>query len=348
MALDSIRIAGYKSIRDQTVELGPLNVLIGSNGAGKSNFLSAFELIHTAQEGQTVPQYSRLKGGADRLLHFGRKRTSRLRLELRYDGKCFAVSLRPTDDNSLESWIDVGMTDQHQSFGGQRSRFEEIGANWRVFHFADTGPTSRIKQMQEIGDARSLRHDGANLAPYLYFLQIKHPDSYREIVDTVRLAAPFFQDFTLQPDHFNDRFIQLEWSEQSYPDQYFNGYALSDGTLRFIALATLLLQPKPPSLILLDEPELGLHPYAIHLLVEMLRTLSKTGVQIVLATQSVTFVNQFHPEEIITTERTLEEPASVFRRLQKQEVEAWLTDYELGELWEKNFFGTRPVGGSLG
>jgi predicted ATPase len=337
MALESIRIAGYKSIRDQTVELGPLNVLIGNNGAGKSNFLSVFELVQRAQEMQAVVRYSRLKGGADRLLHFGRKRTSKMRLELQYHGRCFAASLRPTEDNSLESWIDVGKTDRHRPSGDQRIRFEE---DWRVFHFADTGPTSRIKQMQEIADGRSLKHDGANLAPFLYFLRVKHPAHYRQIVATVRLVAPFLDDFRLEPDLHNERFIQLEWTHQSYPDQYFNAYALSDGTLRFIALTTLLLQPNRPSLLLIDEPELGLHPDALLYFMEIVRATVAEGTQVILGTQSVNLVDQLDPEEVIVVGRVDE--ASVFRRFSEAELHDWLESYSLGELWEKNVLGALP------
>ncbi len=122
-------------------------------------------------------------------------------------------------------------------------------------------------------------------------------------------------------------------------DAYFNAHALSDGTLRFICLATLLLQPELPSTILLDEPELGLHPYAIAVLADLLRS-AATRTQVIVSTQSVTLVNQFDPEDMLMVDRA--EGASVFRRLSHEEIDTWLDDYSLGELWEKNVLGGRP------
>ncbi|HZI07942.1 MAG TPA: AAA family ATPase, partial [Archangium sp.] len=161
---------------------------------------------------------------------------------------------------------------------------------------------------------------------------------YRRIVSTIRLVAPFFDDFRLRPSPFNEQKIQLEWSERN-SDAYFNAHALSDGTLRFICLATLLLQPNLPSLILIDEPELGLHPYAIQVLAGLVRSASEK-TQVILSTQSVTLVNQFEPEDLVVVDRANGE--SLFRRLSSEDTQDWLEGYSLGELWEKNVFGGRP------
>lgn len=142
----------------------------------------------------------------------------------------------------------------------------------------------------------------------------------------------------LAPLRLNERKIKLEWRHKD-SDAYFDAYSLSDGTLRFICLATLLLQPKPPALMLLDEPELGLHPAAIALLAEMLATASQ-HTQILLATQSVTLLNHFQAENIIVADHNGQE--TTFRRLQTDDLQDWLQDYALGELWEKNILGGRP------
>jgi predicted ATPase len=163
---------------------------------------------------------------------------------------------------------------------------------------------------------------------------------YRNIVETIRLVAPFFDDFVLRPSPLNPDKIRLEWREKG-SDAYFNAHALSDGTLRFISLATLLLQPPDqlPTTILLDEPELGLHPYAINVLGGLLRS-TALDTQIIVSTQSVTLVNQFDPEDLVIVER--ENGASIFRRPDETEIEGWLEGYSLGELWEKNVLGGRP------
>ena len=150
----------------------------------------------------------------------------------------------------------------------------------------------------------------------------------------------FFEDFTIAPSRLNPSKIDLEWRERD-SDAYFNAYSLSDGTLRFICLATLLQQPADlmPSTIVIDEPELGLHPYAISLLASMLRS-AATQTQVVVSTQSVPLVNQFIPEDLIIVERKGRE--SVFRRLEASEVELWVDEYGLGDLWEKNVIGGRP------
>jgi predicted ATPase len=208
----------------------------------------------------------------------------------------------------------------------------------RVYHFHDTSAAAKVKQSGDLNDNEALRSDASNLAAFLFLLKSKHPESYRRIASTVRLAAPFFDDFRLRPSPFNEQKILLEWSEKN-SDAYFNAHAFSDGTLRFICLATLLLQPELPSLIIIDEPELGLHPYAIQLLAGLVRSASQKA-QVILSTQSVTLVNQFSPEELIVVDR--KDGASEFRRLSPQELESWLESYSLGELWEKNVLGGRP------
>jgi predicted ATPase len=187
-------------------------------------------------------------------------------------------------------------------------------------------------------DNRILRPDAANLAAFLYRLMQNNPDHYANIVDATRMVAPFLDEFVLEPSRLNQEKIRLEWREKG-SDTYFNAFALSDGTLRFICLSTLLLQPILPSTILLDEPELGLHPYAITVLAELLRG-AATRTQVIVSTQSVNLVNQFEPADIIVVER--EEGQSVFRHLDKAEMGTWLDDYGLGDLWEKNIIGGRP------
>jgi predicted ATPase len=189
-----------------------------------------------------------------------------------------------------------------------------------------------------VDDNRFFRPDAANLPAYLYWLQEKHPVQFRHIEEHVRLVAPFFEKFVLAPSKLNEKKIKLEWRQKG-SEAYFDAYSLSDGTLRFICLATLLLQPKPPALILLDEPELGLHPFAIRILAEMLEAASKR-VQVLLATQSVTLLNNFAPQDVIVAEN--DGVKTTFDRLDAEKLKGWLDEFSIGELWEKNVLGGRP------
>jgi predicted ATPase len=190
----------------------------------------------------------------------------------------------------------------------------------------------------DLDDNRFLRPQAENLAAFLYWMQQKEPNHFTNIQDTLRQIAPFFDEFRLAPSKLNESKIRLEWKEKG-SDAYFNASSLSDGTLRFLCLTTLLLQPEPPAMVLLDEPELGLHPAAINLLADLLSS-AATRTQVIVATQSVTLVNQFEPDAIWTVDR--QDNQSVFRHLSQQDMAAWLEDYGLGELWEKNVLGARP------
>ena len=114
---------------------------------------------------------------------------------------------------------------------------------------------------------------------------------------------------------------------------------LSDGTLRFICLTTALLQPDPPSAIIIDEPELGLHPYAIEILAELIEATARK-TQLIVSTQSPALLDYFEPKDIIIVNR--KKGASVFERLNKEDLSTWLKDYSLGDLWRKNIIAGGP------
>lgn len=355
--LERIQIAGFKSIRDQSVDLGDLNVLIGANGAGKSNFIEVFRLVSDMTNGNLQFFVARA-GGADRLLYFGSKTTEHLQILLRFESETYRCRLAPSANGTLFFademiyFADVpeplllGTGHQETALSRyvvksaiitQAEVFKTL-SSLKVYHFHDTSPSARVKQVGDLADNVALRPDASNLAAFLYRLQETVPEAFRNVVDAIRLVAPFFGDFDLQPDRLNPDKIRLEWHEIG-SDTYFDAHSLSDGTLRFICLATLLLQPEPPALILIDEPELGLHPYAINVLAGLFRSAAERS-QLIVSTQSVTLVNQLSPEDVIVVDR--EEHESVFRRPSSTDLESWLDGYALGELWEKNVLGGRP------
>lgn len=368
--LDHIDIRNFKSIRELKLDLKPLNVFIGANGAGKSNFIGVFKFLNQIVEGN-LQTCTGVSGGADRILYFGRKTSEHLSLTLSFDKTSYRCVLAPTaedsfifDEESIWGYDDDGMlvpTPRHNDIDGACSEYLGRGhpetrlskktsasrvtqqifsdlRSWKLYHFHDTGDSARVKQTGDIEDNFILQPDARNLAAFLYRLQEKHPDYFENIQDAVRLVAPFFDRFNLHPSRLNEQKIRLEWKEAG-SDTYFNGSSLSDGSLRFMSLATLLLQPTLPSVILLDEPEIGLHPYAIAVLAGLLQQASKR-VQVMVATQSVTLVNQFEPKDVVVVER--EDGQSVFKHLDTADMAGWLDDYGLGDLWEKNVLGGRP------
>ncbi len=355
-------VRGYKSIRDLTcVELRPLNVLIGANGSGKTNFISLFSLLNQVVDGNLQIFVSQ-SGGADNFLHFGQKTTEAIEIQLFFDPNGYVCHLVPAANDSLvfareECWyhgpghaepfiVHLGAGHKESALSIEARQPENriaryvLGAmeSWRVYHFHDTSQSAKVKQTGDLNDNHRLRPDASNLAAFLYLLQETSPDHHRKVVASIRQVAPFFDDFVLRPNPLNPEKIRLEWRERG-SDAYFNAHSLSDGTLRFICLATLLLQPTLPATILIDEPELGLHPYAITVLASLLRS-AASQTQVIVSTQSVPLVNQFGPEDIIVVDR--ENGQSVFRRLGGEGLSVWLDDYGMGDLWEKNLVGGRP------
>ena len=201
-----------------------------------------------------------------------------------------------------------------------------------------------MKKTCDLNDNQFLRPDGSNLAAYLYFLQEEHATEYAMIRKTVQRVAPFFDDFSLQPSKLNQDKIRLEWKHIG-SNSNFDASSFSDGTLRFIALATLLLQPIwfRPSVILVDEPELGLHPYAITMFASLVKQAS-LQTQVILSTQSPLLLDHFDPEDVLVADRV--DNATQFTRLENEKLTEWLQDYSLGQLWEKNEFGGRPRRGN--
>lgn len=360
--LYKLHVQGFKSIRDQTLEFGPLNVFIGGNGVGKSNLVGVFQFLHRVAQ-QQLQNYTGEAGGANAILHFGRKKTEKLRLEVEFqdgsDANIYEFDLKPTNDDrfifereatyywdkaqykspyndlSWEGHVEARVAESDRRVAKYIRRHLD---SYRIYHFHDTSAAAPVKQACDVADNRFLRADAANLAAYLYWLQEKQPAHYQNIEDTIRQVAPFFNKFKLAPSALNPEKIRLEWEEKG-SDTYFSAAALSDGTLRFICLSTLLLQPNLPSLILIDEPELGLHPAAIQVLAALLQS-AATRTQLIVATQSVTLINQLQPDQVWIVDR--EDGQSIFRHLKEANMSSWLEDYGLGELWEKNILGGRP------
>ncbi len=363
--LDTITVEGFKSIASiEKLQLGAINVLIGPNGSGKSNFIGVFSFLHAIREGQ-LQDYVIRAGGADKVLHFGSKVTQAIKIHVSFQEEInqYEIVLKATETDqlypSLETAYYWGNKKQYpQPFGQMLTpRGPEAGisnpnssgtasfvrrhlGSWRLYHFHDTSFNSPMKKTADVNDNRYLRPDGSNLAAFLYFLKLRHDASYSLIRRTVQRVAPFFDDFLLEPQSLNPEKIRLEWRHGG-SDAYFDASSLSDGSLRFIALATLFLQPDAyrPSVILVDEPELGLHPYAITMLASLVKQASQK-TQVIVSTQSPLLLDHFQPEDVLVADRV--DGGTQFTRLESANLATWLENYSLGQLWEKNELGGRP------
>jgi len=364
MAIDYISIKGFKSILSlEKLTLRPLNIVIGPNGSGKSNFIGVFSFLHAIREGR-LQEYVGKIGGAENILHFGSKSTQEISIHVSFEDGVnqYQITLHSTDTDELLPVEEVAFFWDKNKYPAPYAEYlsrngKEAGisnkevrktasfvrdylGSWRLYHFHDTSSASPMKKMADLNDNRHLRSDASNLSSFLFNLQQKHNDSYKLICNMVRRVTPFFEDFHLAPLELNPDKIRLEWRHKN-TDKYFDANALSDGTLRFISLSTLFLQPQAylPSVILIDEPELGLHPYAIAMLASLMKTVSQK-TQVIVSTQSPLLLDHFEPEDLLVAERI--KGATHLRRLEPDKLKLWLKEYSLGQLWEKNELGGRP------
>lgn len=356
--LSRIEIKNYKSIKHCDLKLSKLNVLIGSNGSGKSNFISFFSMLQNILN-RNLSVYVG-QSGINTLFYNGLKESNEISAEVYFGENSYGFVLIPTDDNRIIfrkeyfGYYGAWENESNVSRGNSESAWKRGSGNkidqyvipildkqkWKVYHFFDTSRNANVKREHNISNNDVLQYDASNLAAFLYRLKEHYSLNYNDIVQTIRLIAPYFEEFELKPNEGNNELIVLKWRQVGC-DDIFNASQLSDGTLRFICLMTLLLQPKElqPATIIIDEPELGLHPYAITVFGEVIRQVSAYK-QIILSTQSVELLNEFDSEDIIIVNRSIE--GSRFERLDSESLKEWLeNDYTLGELWNKNILGGR-------
>ncbi len=315
-----LTIKGFKSIKDlSNFEFKALNIMIGANGSGKSNLISFFKMLRALIDGN-LNRYVRDQGGASDLLFHGRKVTQKMEFELRFGKLGFKFNLVPTPEN-------------HCAIEDEAILIEDQMDSWRVYHFHDTSATATMRHYEIVEDSKFLRADASNIAPFLLKLREEYFKTYQNILNAIRLVMPFFNDFILEPRKIGQKTeLNLSWTQKASDDPM-QPYHLSDGSIRFICLATTLLQPNPPSMMIIDEPELGLDPIAIHVLAELIQVASQKS-QVLIATQSLALLDQFEVEDIIIVRQEL--GASVFRRLKEEDLVEWLKSYSLSELWLKN------------
>lgn len=358
--IDKIELHGYKSIRNlDAFPLGAgLNLFIGANGSGKSNFIKFFEMLgHMMDPKRGLQNYVSSHGRADAFLFRGMKTTPEMQARLWFGLNIYEFSLRAAADRSLffsheaapfkgplfgpiKNLQGSGHLESALLAKNIKSKSEGWTINsirdWRLYHFHDTSPTAPVMGICNTVDNKILHGDAANLAAFLLRLAQDFPNHFAQIAETVRQVAPFFGEFVLQ--EVSKGQTQLLWRDR-HSDLIYYPHQISDGTLRYICLATLLLQPTPPSTIIIDEPELGLHPYAIKLLATLLHDAAQR-TQLIVSTQSSLLLDEVPPEQVVVVNH--KDGETTLERQDPQRLREWLQEYTLGQLWEKNELGGIP------
>jgi len=370
MKLNQIDLKGFKSIdndKGQCIPLGDVTVLLGANGSGKSNLVFFFKMLNFMTTGGLQNYVG--KQGVSQLLFYGPKKTESISFILHFSSADaedkYEVTLSYELPDRLfvsgekvtfrkkerlqpqEYFLDSGSAETNLGKDKRETSkvLHGLLAGIRTYQFHDTSETAKIKDRGYVDDANYLRSDAGNLAAFLKML--KETDEYRKYYDRmvrhIQRVMPQFGDFSLETLPGNEKYVRLNWSDIAGGDYLFGPDQISDGSLRFMALTTLLLQPPKllPKFIVIDEPELGLHPAGIAELSSMIRTVSQK-TQILVATQSTRLVDEFSPDNLVVVERDEENRCSALKKLDSAQLQEWLDRYSLSELWEKNVLGGLP------
>ena len=365
--LKSIEIQGFKSIPFQhplKLEFRDVNILLGANGAGKSNIISFFKMLGFMMSG-SLQRFIAESGTNQKFLYYGAKKTPTMCATLRfeapsfYDVYSFSLTKAVPDRLILTSEEIEWKHDNKDCYPKKtlQSDFNEsalvnatdvtekeirnLMGSCKVYQFSDSSISSPMRQASTVDSAHYLQSEANNLASFLYYLKNNYFDSFRRISEYVRDVVPQFHEFYLEPER---GYVSLKWMDNSANDYVLSADQFSDGSIRFIALATLLLQPQEtmPFVIIIDEPELGLHPYAIDMFNEMVKDASKHA-QIIVATQSTAIIDGFSADDVTVIERNPDIQGTCARKLTEKEYHDWLEEYTLSELWNKNIIGGRPI-----
>lgn len=350
--MDSIEIKGYKSFKNLRLELRPINILIGANGSGKSNFLSFFEFLNRIYE-QKLTEYVALNGGIDKFFFQGSKTTDSIYANIYFEDNFYLFELKEGDNRFVFSKEGLGYHQGYYDvadFGNEASIKSYNGllrgdyirkylSEIKKYHFHDTGKSSPFtKESHIVNDAYYLYEKGENIAAFLYGIQQNAPIVYKRIVRVIQSISPYFSDFYFNINPSNT--VRLQWTDK-YSSTVYGPTDLSDGTIRFIALTALFLQPMPPKVIVIDEPELGLHPFAIQKLAGLIKSVASRGTQVIMATQSADIITNFNAEDVITVNQI--DGITEMKRLESESLNVWLDDYTLGDLWKQNILkGGQP------
>lgn len=367
LEIENLSIRGFKSIRTlSNFKPRTINVFIGQNGAGKSNFISFFKFLSNMMGGTgNLGDYVGRNGGASLFLFDGSETTAQLsasvnlitksglnefRFKLSHaSGDAFIFTeeqFRYTSQGSQtdRNWYDLGAGHKESALINAEATGKTQGAVKKLlqqlitYQFHNTTFSSPIRNNKaDVENNWYLEEDGRNLSSVLHDLRMNEPAIYQKIIMVIRQIIPFFDDFVLT-DQYGKTY--LKWRELDSPMTFVATQA-SDGMLRAMALVALLCLPanRLPAVMFLDEPELGLHPSAVKTICDLIVGASE-HCQIFIATQDADMLNEFEPEDVVVVSREGRE--SAFRSLADEDLSAWAGAYSLSDLWHRNIIGGKP------
>ena len=389
-----LHLESFKSFKSLDFELKPLNVVIGPNGSGKTNFLDFFRFLSEAMSNHLADAiYNR--GGLWRL-SFGGSRdplTFRLGLLMRTEEDpedpdlridlSYTCEIRPYDNQyeifaerfggsqrsrkhgdkdwdkalldkmareglpklsadatPLVSYPELALSSRRAAVDGFADVFVQDTRNIQWVSNSLMGPDAVGRRPSYTRSDSLLLPDGDNLSSVLHFLSNdpQHRETRERLLDVLRIAYPDFEDLSFRAPAQGQ--VILSWKDKRLKDA-FDANFLSDGLLRFLSLLVVLLNPRPPSLILIDEPEVGLHPSLIGLIGELLVDAS-TRTQLIVATHSPQLLNELQKEHICVVETDKEGASTITRASEKPDIDAWLKNFTLGETWLQGNLGGKP------
>lgn len=386
MNIKSFYVEGFRSLKDVTVKLKPLNILIGPNAGGKSNFISAMELFHDAVSGNLNDSIIKKHGGMIPILWnnetndikftsitrtYRRAKISKSNKKfIRHDYEVeYLFRIRQIGNSGnyiikeeklsssdisdilrnllkreifsrvqffedgvillepLETAISQLSSDKK---GGFSDEFVFFCEGWKFYYDMKSGSDSECRKSTVARSEKQLEANGDNLIAVLHTLYTGNKTFRKQLNET--LAAAFegdFDELTFPPAE--DGRVYMRWRAKSLKREL-SPADLSDGTIRFLMLAAILLNPDPPPLVCIDEPELGLHPSMLHIIAEMMKD-ATNRTQLVVSTHSPQLVSEFtdDPESVLVVEK--KDGATTMERLEKKKLAKWLKEYTLGRLW---------------
>ncbi len=360
--ITQLQIESFKSFKKLELEMRPLNVLIGPNAGGKTNFLDFFRFLREAFTDKLSEAVAR-RGGIRNLLYGEDKENLKFHITCHISDLTVCLQAEIAGPLTVEPRViqEKIYIPEHppkvllEKKEGKSPRFSLFQfpppdnrsvAIYRLIgettHYAqfNTEPISAIRSPQTARGRTALAENGSNLTSVLQYLanKLEYRPTWVRIKEILSIAYPNFEDIYF-PAEGGDGNLVLRWKERTFEKRDFSANFLSDGTLHFLCLLAILLNPAPPPLICIDEPELGLHPALIRIIAELLKD-AATRTQLVVATHSPELVSHLEPEDILIVENI--KGATEMRRLSSDELKTWLKEYTLAELWLARDLGGNP------
>jgi predicted ATPase len=370
-----LEVRGYRQLRNVQLLLNPFNVLIGANGIGKSSILEVMSLLAASADGRLDHTMSQVGGissiltqdgsatGIDLLLERppAPERPLTYALRLLAQGTEYIISSESLS-RDINIYVDgsggqiryldknKGLTAQNWDYKPQETALSQVpkmfteaeefrhllASATEIYHTLDVSFRAPIRTTQSLRPADTPGKNGEALLSCLYALREDESDRYEAVMDALRVAFPTFEKLDLPTVATGQ--VTLCWKDRNFTNPLYP-HELSEGTLRFLWLVTLLQSPGLPKVTLIDEPEVSLHPEMLQLLTELMREAS-SRTQLIVATHSDRFVRFLKPEELIVCDLDEEGGTSV-KRADELDLDKWLADYALDELWSMGRLGGR-------